>query len=76
MRGKGVGELLLTHALWRSKLVSQQAAVYAVEVDAFNDKAKDFYKSYGFVSLLDNAHHMYLLMKTIDGLDLLFDSDL
>jgi hypothetical protein len=45
-------------------------AVYAVEVDALNDSAKEFYERYGFVSLLANPRHKYLPMKQIVDLGL------
>ncbi len=60
------------HALWRCSLINEDVAAYAVEVDAVNDAAKEFYERYGFKSLLDDPRHMYLPMKTIEVLDLTF----
>ncbi len=70
--GLRLGETLLLHALWRSSQINKQVAVFAVEVDAIDDKAKAFYERYGFVSLLDEPRHMYLAMKTIESLGLDF----
>ena len=69
-----LGETLLMHALWRSVLVAQNSAVYAVEVDAIDDKAAEFYRKYGFQPLLDHPLHLYLPMITIKQLGLDFSS--
>ena len=80
MRGHGLGELLLMHALWRTQLIAAHVAVYAIEVDAISDKATEFYRSFGFVPLVDNPRHMHLTMSTVAKLDLgsleLADDDL
>lgn len=70
VRGKRLGETLLMHALWRCTQINRDVAVYAVEVDAIDDKAKAFYERYGFQSLLDAPRHMYLPMKTVEALNL------
>jgi GNAT superfamily N-acetyltransferase len=72
-KGQQLGELLLMHALWRAHLISKHLGVYAVEVDALDDQAATFYQRYQFVPLLDDPHHMYLPMKTIEQLGLDFD---
>jgi ribosomal protein S18 acetylase RimI-like enzyme len=69
-QGKGLGELLLLDALKRASLAADQLGIYAVEVRALNDSARRFYQKYGFTSLLDNEHHLYLPMKTIRKLGL------
>jgi hypothetical protein len=40
--------------------------VYAVDVRATDDKARDFYLKYGFLSLQDLPLHLYLPMKTVE----------
>jgi GNAT superfamily N-acetyltransferase len=67
---QGIGELLLLDALARAHRISQQAAVFAVEVDVLDDSALVFYKRYGFSALKDNRLHLYLPMKTIAKLRL------
>jgi GNAT superfamily N-acetyltransferase len=68
-QGMGLGEKLLLHALWRAQQIARQAGVYAVEVDALNDKAARFYAKYGFTPLLDDPHHLYLSIRTVEAID-------
>lgn len=69
-QGKGLGELLLIDALKRAVQASEQLGIYAVEVRALNDSARNFYLKYGFTPLLDDEFHLYLPMKTIRKLRL------
>lgn len=71
-QGAGLGELLLLHALWRAGQIARQAGVYAVEVDALNERAARFYGKYGFTPLLDGPKHLYLSMKDVEALHLGF----
>ncbi len=64
-RGAGLGKILLLDALKRAASISKQVGIYAVEVYALNDAARDFYLKYGFTALLDDERHLYLTMKTI-----------
>jgi predicted GNAT family N-acyltransferase len=64
-RGKGFGELLLFDALKRAVYLSEELAIFAVEVDALHEKAKSFYLKYGFESLEGNPHHLFLPIATI-----------
>lgn len=65
-QGQRLGERLLTDALGRCLELSRGVGVFAVEVLAIDAEAKRFYQKYGFVSLLDNALHLYLPLKTIE----------
>ncbi|NQV71870.1 GNAT family N-acetyltransferase [bacterium] len=67
-RGQGIGGLLLIDALKKSLKVSVKVGVYAVEVDAKTEAAKQFYLQYGFSALLDDSLHLYLSMKTVKNL--------
>ena len=60
---KGLGEILLLDALKTIFQVSQTVASYAAVVDAINDEAINFYKKYGFISLV--ASKLYLPMKIV-----------
>ena len=73
-KGRGLGKLLLLHALWRAQQIAEQAGVYAALVDALHEEAAQFYARYGFVPLLDNPLHLYLPMKTVAALGLDFTS--
>lgn len=65
-QARGLGEMLLMDALERSLDLSKSLGVFAVEVLAMDDRAAAFYARYGFISLLDDARHMYLPMSTIE----------
>jgi GNAT superfamily N-acetyltransferase len=64
-QGQKLGKLLLMDALGRCSRASAEVALYAVEVVAIDDKARDFYLKYGFMPLTDDPHHLYLSMKAI-----------
>jgi GNAT superfamily N-acetyltransferase len=75
-REKGYGALLLWDAIERSIRLSGQIGARAIEAHAKNDTAREFYLKYGFVSLVDHRHHLYLAMDTaravlerLDGAD-------
>ncbi len=53
------------HALSRAVQVSSKIAIFAVRVDAIDEKSKAFYLKYGFVSLQDSPFSLLLPMKTI-----------
>jgi ribosomal protein S18 acetylase RimI-like enzyme len=48
LRGVGVGELLLADAIRRILGASRSVAVFAIVVDAKDDRASAFYRSFGF----------------------------
>jgi len=64
-RGKGLGELLLMHALEQSLHVSEQVGAHAVVVDALNDRATAFYGRFGFIAFEDEPGRAYLPMAQI-----------
>jgi GNAT superfamily N-acetyltransferase len=65
LQGKGLGNILLMHALSRAVRVSSEMAIFAIRVDAIDEKSKAFYLKYGFVPLLDISFSLLLPMKTI-----------
>ncbi|MFM7932462.1 MAG: GNAT family N-acetyltransferase [Pirellula sp.] len=67
---QGLGGLLLVDALRRSLQISEQVGIRAVEVDALDDAARDFYMKFGFRSLLDDTRHLFLTMAEIRKLKL------
>lgn len=70
VQGQGLGATLLLDALARSAHISRQVGARAVEVDAFDESAKNFYLKYGFASLLDDERHLYLPMHVVRKLRL------
>jgi GNAT superfamily N-acetyltransferase len=67
-KGTGVGELLLMGALKRALDHSRNIASLAVVVDARDEKARAFYRAYGFIDLPDRPNRLFLPMRTIEQL--------
>lgn len=70
LQGQGLGALLLVDALRRSAQISEQVGIRAVEVDALNEAARNFYLKFGFRSLLDDPRHLFIPMQEIRKLKL------
>ena len=64
-QGQGLGSFLLLDALRRGLRHADEVAMRAVEVYAINDEARQFYRKYGFVELLDDEQHLYIPMKKV-----------
>ena len=67
-QGQGLGAFLLMDALDRIMKMSSELGYFAVEVDAIDESAKNFYLKYGFESLLDDDKHMYITIKKLNKL--------
>lgn len=65
-QGKGLGEILLIDALFRS--YKSEVASSAVVVDIYDEKVKSFYGRYGFKELMDNPSKLFLPMTVIQKL--------
>lgn len=61
----GLGHALLADALERSVKIAEQLGIYAVEVYALNDRARDFYLRFGLTELEDDKFHLYIKVDTI-----------
>jgi len=70
VQGRRLGEFLLVDALRRSAYLAEQIGIRAVEVDAIDETAREFYLKYGFVPLRDDRHHLFLPMQVIRKLKL------
>jgi GNAT superfamily N-acetyltransferase len=70
VQGQGLGELLLVDALRRAQHIADQIGVRAVEVDAIDDNARNFYRNFGFVALADDPSHLFLAMHVVRKLNL------
>jgi GNAT superfamily N-acetyltransferase len=64
--GQRLGEGLLMDALERSRALSAEMGVHAVEVAAIDGQAAAFYRKYRFTQLVDNPLHLYLPITTIE----------
>ena len=66
--GQGLGRALLIDALRRVHHASDSLAVYAMVVDAKDDRARAFYERFGFIVLPDSATRLFLPMSTLESL--------
>lgn len=66
--GQGLGRALLVDALRRVHHASDSLAVYAMVVDAKDDRARAFYERFGFIVLPDSATRLFLPMSTLESL--------
>ena len=64
-QGNGLGAILITDALQRIAFASQVMAVYAVVVDALNDRAAEFYRQFGFILLPSQPLKLFLPMDAV-----------
>ena len=64
-RVKQIGKALLVNAMKRGLLASSTVGMYALVVDAKNEKAKSFYEHFGFLSLEDHAMRLFIPLDTI-----------
>jgi len=64
-QGMGLGSILLADALQRIGQASQVMAVYAVVVDAMNDRAAERYRQFGCIALPSQPLKLFLPMECI-----------
>lgn len=64
-QGKGLGGLLLLDAIETVRRTAESIGIFAVSVDALDDNAVSFYRSFGFIALLDDPRHLFLPIATI-----------
>lgn len=63
--GQRLGQALLADALKRAESIADHLGIYAVEVYALNENARQFYLKFGFIELQDDRSHLYLSIKKI-----------
>lgn len=71
MQGKKLGAFLLVNAMKRALLASSTIGMYALVVDAKNEKAKAFYQHFGFLPLVDQPMRLFIPLDTIATLGVL-----
>jgi len=69
-QGQGLGETLLLDAIRRVVRASATLAVYAIVVDAKNDRAVAFYERYGFRAFARIERRLFLPLETFEKLGL------
>lgn len=61
----GVGKMLLVDAIKRTLAISDEIAIYAMVVDAINERAQCFYEQFGFLPLGSENLRLFLPLKSI-----------
>jgi ribosomal protein S18 acetylase RimI-like enzyme len=69
-QGRGIGETLLIDAARRVLRASAAIAVYAILVDAKDDRAQAFYERYGFRRFATLPRRLFLPLDTFEKLGL------
>jgi ribosomal protein S18 acetylase RimI-like enzyme len=69
-QGRGLGEMLLLDAIRRVVRASTTIAVYALIVDAKNERAQAFYERYGFRAFASQPGRLFLPLETFGKLGL------
>lgn len=64
-QGYGIGKMILIDAIKRTLAVSNNIAIYAMVVDAINEKAQQFYEQFGFTQLSSESQRLFLPLKSI-----------
>lgn len=67
-QGQGIGAIVLADALSRVAAASVAMAVYAVVVDALDERVADFYRKFGFIALPSRRNTLFLLLDSFGGL--------
>ncbi|MGQ0664249.1 MAG: GNAT family N-acetyltransferase [Pseudomonadota bacterium] len=63
-RGRGIGELLLADAVRRILSAGRSVAVFAIVVDAKDERARAFYQAFGFTPFPTRPGRLFLLTST------------
>lgn len=64
VRGNGIGKLLIADALRRILGAAQSLAVFAIVVDAKDEKATAFYRKFGFRNFPSDPRRLFLLASS------------
>ena len=64
-QGKGLGSLLLANALKRIKRLGDDSGIWAVVLDAPNDRSQEFYERHGFLPLIPSQRRLFLPLGSI-----------
>lgn len=64
VRGKAIGDLLLADAIRRTLSVGRSVAIYAILVDAKDERASAFYQRFGFRAFPLRPSRLFLLAET------------
>ena len=65
LQGQGIGRLLLADAVKRALAVSEEIAIYALVVDARDERASRFYRAFGFMPLVEQRNRLFLPLGSV-----------
>lgn len=67
----GLGKRMLLRAMKQTLIASMDVGIYALVVNAIDGAAKEWYLGldWGFETLLDDPHHLYISIKTLKQLE-------
>jgi GNAT superfamily N-acetyltransferase len=57
--------MLLVDAIKRTLAIGDDIAIYAMVVDAINERARRFYEQFGFSPLSSGSRRLFLPLKSI-----------
>ena len=64
-QGQGLGGELLVNAMERAVALSTEIGIYAIVVDALDERVKQFYLKFGFTSFQDRELSLFLPLKKV-----------
>lgn len=64
----GFGGFLLSSALEKAVILSKEIGIYLVDVDAINERARQFYLKYGFHEFPNDSDHLFITLAEINKL--------
>jgi len=70
VQGQGIGRSLLTNALIRTLAISDEIGIYALIIDALDDRAKSFYETFGFLQLSTGSRRLFLPLQSTSTMSL------
>ena len=72
-QGRRLGTTMLLRALRQTEIAAQTLGIYALVVDALNDRAHEWYLGFGFEPFTDDPNHLFLTVSAITELKLNVD---
>lgn len=65
-----LGTTMLLRALKQTEVAAQTIGIYALVVDALNERVRAWYEGFGFEPFLDDPNHLFLTVSAIGELEL------
>ncbi len=65
VQGRGIGRLLLADVYKRTLSVGEEIGIHTLVVDWLNDRARAFYKAFGFIPFGVDSPRLYLPLKSL-----------